>query len=75
MDKETYIEVMEKLKIPGAILTLTRAKKEHPCEECPDPIKAGEQYYEIYYAGSGLGGMKFPNRIHIRCVDKFTNRR
>ena len=48
----------------GKIATPRNARKEHRCTECPDPIAAGTLYYEVVLAGSGLGSLKFPARVH-----------
>lgn len=51
----------------GRIATLTRARKPFQCQKCLDWIKPGELYYSVTVAGSGLGGFKFPERLHIQC--------
>lgn len=50
------------------IAELRRARNEHTCAECGLPITLGEQYYCIYWAGAGLGSLKFPKRVHIDCL-------
>ena len=55
------------------IATLTTARKAFICKWCGEIIKPREQYYSIIYAGSGLGGLKYPDRVHIDCVEDYLN--
>lgn len=58
----------ETLRANGKIATLRRARKVHTCTECKYLIPASTDYYEVIYAGSGLGGTKHPDRVHIACL-------
>lgn len=51
------------------IVTIRKARKNHACNVCPYPIEKGEEYCEITDGGSGLGGLKFPDRTHTGCLD------
>jgi hypothetical protein len=53
------------------IVTPRKARKEHPCKVCPAPIVKGEIYCEITNGGSGLGDLKFPDRTHERCLERY----
>ncbi len=55
----------------GRIAKLTRAQKYHRCAVCPEHIAPATQYYSVTVGGSGLGGIKFPTRIHIHCLDAY----
>ncbi|MBA7589696.1 hypothetical protein ES708_31785 [subsurface metagenome] len=60
-----------RVRYKGRIATLTTARKQHRCEVCPEPIKPKENYFSIVMAGSGLGGIKFPDRCHVDCLPNF----
>ena len=45
--------------------TLRRARKEHRCSECGLPIPCGAQYWEVVLNGSGVDGLKHPDRVHM----------
>lgn len=64
------VTVLRRMIIPGAILDLRTARKDHSCAECPEVIVPGEEYIEKTLAGAGLGSIKFPTRLHQRCIDK-----
>lgn len=53
------------------IVTPRKARKAHRCNVCPDPIEKDEVYCEITDGGSGLGGLKFPDRTHQRCLKNY----
>lgn len=65
---ETRIVSLKEIRLQGKILTPRRARKAHKCDECGLPIDPGTLYYEGVYGGSGLGGLKFPDHLHIECV-------
>ena len=50
------------------IAKLTRARKNHSCQECQGMIAIGEYYYAITIGGGGLDSLKFPTRVHIGCL-------
>lgn len=54
----------------GRIATLTKALKHHWCSVCQEEILPGSQYYSVVAGGSGLGGIKFPTRVHPECLEK-----
>lgn len=55
----------------GRIATLTKARKYHHCAECQGCIPPRSYYYSVVFGGSGLGGIKFPERCHIDCLEKY----
>ena len=42
------------------------AKKLHRCKKCGARIESGQEYYARYY-GSGLGAIKFPEKLCLEC--------
>lgn len=54
----------------GRIATLTKARKLHRCALCQEYIPKGDFYYSVVCGGSGLGGIKFPDRVHCVCLEK-----
>jgi len=56
------------------IVTVRKARKEHTCSHCHSIIQGGEEYCEVVAGGSGLAGLKFPDRVHRECIDKFLRR-
>ena len=53
------------------IVTTRKARKNHPCKVCPEDILKGEEYCEFTDGGSGLGGLKFPDRTHECCLERY----
>jgi len=51
------------------IITLRKAQKQHPCTNCHEPILKGSVYYTLVVTGSGVNGMKDPDRVHIGCLE------
>lgn len=69
MEVKASIKVLKELRLHGAIITTRRGTKAHWCSKCKQPIPAHVDYYEVVYGGSGLGGIKFPERVHIECLE------
>ena len=59
----------------GFIATLAKARRQFECCECPGVIAKGEEYYSVVVGGGGLQALKFPDRVHIFCLDKHKGRR
>lgn len=55
----------------GRIAELTKARKDFVSRCCGLMIEKGSSYYSVTYAGAGLGSIKYPQRCHINCIDKF----
>ena len=64
------MELKKVIRRNGRIATLTLARKTFACAECTLPIPRRTRYYSVVLGGSGLGSIKFPDRIHIECVNK-----
>lgn len=58
----------------GRTATLRKARKDHRCSACPEIILKREHYWSIVLNGSGLGSIKFPDRIHLKCLSKYCER-
>lgn len=53
--------------------SVLKARKDFDCLVCPLKIRAKEHYYSIVY-GNGLGSLKFPDRVHMHCLEKYWER-
>lgn len=62
--------VLKELRVNGKIAQLVKARKDHKCSECGLPIEARTEYYRVYIGGAGLGNLKYPEHVHICCLDK-----
>lgn len=73
MTQETKaaIKILGTFHINGKVIDLKLARKEHTCTTCKQTIIPDSAYYHIVLAGSGLGSLKFPDRVHLRCIDKY----
>lgn len=63
-------EPPKEIRIHGRIATLRRARKSHWCKECNPIIERGQYYYEVVWGGAGLGNQKFPDHVHVDCIQK-----
>ena len=48
---------------------LTIARKVHICLACSRPIVPEECYYAVTIPGAGLQSLKFPERLHVACLE------
>jgi len=55
----------------GKIAELITAKKTYKCNECGYPIVPHSDYYKVTIGGGGLGSLKFPDRVHVHCIEKY----
>jgi len=46
-----------------------KSQKAFKCRECGGGVPAGTSYYRVTLCGSGLGSIKFPDPVHIDCVE------
>jgi hypothetical protein len=53
----------------GIRAEMVKARKSYGCRECGGIIDGGKLYYQVTY-GSGLGAMKFPDRVHTQCLEQ-----
>lgn len=54
----------------GKIITMVKGRKGYKCANCGMPIKPGEKHYTVIQGGGGLGWIKFPDRIHLECIEE-----
>ena len=59
----------------GTIAELVTARKAHRSACCGLPIEVGEEHYRITIGGGGLGSLKFPDRVHERCIKEYLRRK
>jgi hypothetical protein len=64
------LHTLNRLKISGGIATLRTARKAYKCRDCGLLIEPDEPYYCITIGGAGLGNLKFPDRVHIKCLER-----
>lgn len=57
------------------IAEMRTARKTFKCKECGWPIVALSDYYSVTIAGSGLGSIKRPDRVHVHCIENYFNLR
>lgn len=65
----TALRTFKELQIHGQVATLDRAITGHKCSACGFPIEKGEQHYCVYTGGPGFSTLKFPDHIHIHCME------
>ena len=58
----------------GRIAVLTKARKFHRCAISGEIIDTDSFYYAITIGGSGLGSIKFPDRVKPEHLDKYWDR-
>ncbi|MDD5510643.1 MAG: hypothetical protein PHI12_07535 [Dehalococcoidales bacterium] len=66
MEKKTNFEAEA-----GWIFTSHKARKTRPCKMGDGDIAVGEHCCAVTRAGGGLGWLKHPDYIHIRCRWKY----
>ncbi len=62
---------LERIYRNGFIADSHKARKAIVCIHCHGVIRQGEEYYRVIVSGSGLLGMKFPDRVHAKCIDEW----
>ncbi len=60
-----------RITINGKVAELVTARKTYKCDECGYPIVPHSDYYQITLGGAGLGSIKFPDRVHVHCIEKY----
>ena len=55
----------------GRTSDLTKSGKYHRCGICQEYILKGSYYYAITINGSGLDSLKFPERVHVECLEAY----
>ena len=63
------ISSSKEIRRNGYIATLRKARTGKKCAVCGFPIDSGQQYYEIVMGGGGLGSLKFPDHVHLECLN------
>ena len=69
MEVRTVLRTFKELKVRGQIATLVRARREFKCSACGFPIEKGEEHYFVYTGGVGFSNLKFPDHIHVHCME------
>lgn len=69
MEVKTALRTFRELRVRGRIATLIRARKGHKCSNCGLPIEKGEEHYCVYIGGARLSNPKFPDHVHIYCME------
>lgn len=54
----------------GRTATLKEARRHYTCNECHGHIFPNYTYWSIVYNGSGITGLKHPDRVCVMCLDK-----
>ena len=60
----------ETIRRNGKIATLMKALKGYKCSVDRCDIYRGELYWAVTYGGSGIGGLKHPERVSVMCLDE-----
>ena len=60
-----------RITINGKVAELVTARKTYKCDECGYPIVPHSDYYTVTIGGGGLGSIKFPDRVHVRCIEEY----
>ena len=69
--KEGQVKLQE-IRRYGFIATPRKARKAIVCIHCHGGIiRQGEEYYRVIVVGSGVRGIKYPDRVHAKCIDAF----
>lgn len=55
----------------GRICNLRTSRKCHKCDECGLIIEEKADYYTVEWAHAGLGAIKFPDRVHENCLERY----
>jgi len=67
----SYPGKIEEIKKAGFIFTPRKARKDFTSYISHKLIAKGSEYYSVFMAGSGLGGMKRPDRILLSEIDQY----
>ena len=59
-----------RITVNGKVAELVTARKNYKCDECGYPIVPHSDYYRVTLAGAGLGSIKFPDRVHVHCIEE-----
>jgi len=68
---DSYPGKVEEVKKAGFIFTPRKARKNFISCISHKLIAKGSEYYSVFMAGSGLGGMKRPGRILLSEIDQY----
>jgi len=60
-----------RITVNGKIADLITARKTYKCDECGYPVVPHSDYYMVTLAGAGLGSIKFPDRVHVHCIETY----
>ena len=65
------ITTAKEIRRKGYVATLRKARKGFKCCSCGFPIGPMTDYYEVVAGGGGLGWLKFPDRVHPECLERY----
>lgn len=65
------LTLQKEIRRNGYIATLRKAWTGKKCSNCGWPIEPGTYYYEVVVGGVGLSSLKFPDHVHIDCIDYY----
>jgi len=75
MCDSTQIDMPKEIRRNGLIATLTKARKEFICRQSGLLINKDEFYYVVISGGSGLAGIKHPDRVKAGFINAHLNKK
>ena len=66
--------MIKRIVADRVIYNRRKARKTHLCKRCGREIKPGDEYWTDYPVGSGMQGLKFPDRFCDVCMAPIVER-